>query len=453
MTNSGISTTTAAILGALALASSAKAGAIVHETTCENNACATAEEYTPNRGMREYEYVYYINAFGGSPSDPQLTSFDMRVTWDDSNDAECKATIDGMLCDSCVRCDVHDRDYPVSVDCRNLQSEIFGGKAATCEPLTDGPWPFVEIRDQVPPPPKPQYCYITRDELKRDVDKYIQDPSAFETRIGEWCVEDITDFSSLFSGYEDFNEPLDKWDTSKATNMHSMFNGATSFNQPLNHFDVSKVTNMRRMFENAKAFNQDLDKWNTESLERTNRMFRFAWSFDGDVSTWKTGKIVDMSEMFHHARVFDQDLSKWNVSRVTNMALMFAYAERFSSNIALWKTGQVINMRAMFASAHAFNSPLRQWDVSRVTSMRQMFLSANAFNQDISSWDVSQVANMDFMFEKAQSFNKDLCEWRFDFFDTKPSVVKMFSESACNALRDPEFSLERVTSWCHICDP
>lgn len=451
MKNTGISSTaTATILGALALASSTSNAAVyIHETTCENGACARAEEYLPKGG---FEYVYYINVMGDSPSDPQQTTFDMRVAWDNASGSECEATIDGMRCDSCVRCDVNDRDHPVSVDCRNVQSELFEGKMATCEPLTGGPWPFVEIIDPVPPPPKPQYCYITRDELKRDVDKYIQDPSAFETRIGEWCVEDITDFSSLFSGKESFNEPLDKWDTSKATNMHSMFNGATSFNQPLNHFDVSKVTNMRRMFENAKAFNQDLDEWNTESLERSNRMFRFAWSFNGDVSTWKTGKINDMSEMFHHARVFNQDLSKWDVSRVTNMALMFAYAEKFSSNLALWKTGQVTNMRAMFASAHSFNSPVRQWDVSRVTNMRQMFRSANAFNQEIENWDVSQVTNMDQMFEKAQSFDKNLCEWRLDFFDTHPSVQNMFSRSACPAVRNPEFVPGGVTSWCHVCE-
>jgi surface protein len=51
--------------------------------------------------------------------------------------------------------------------------------------------------------------------------------------IGKWDVSNITDFSNIFCGIEDFNEDTSKWNTGKATTMRRMFMDATKFNKDL----------------------------------------------------------------------------------------------------------------------------------------------------------------------------------------------------------------------------
>ena len=52
--------------------------------------------------------------------------------------------------------------------------------------------------------------------------------SVYGWPIGEWCVSPLTDFSNIFRGHREFNEPLDGWDVSKAVDLTQMFQGKLS---------------------------------------------------------------------------------------------------------------------------------------------------------------------------------------------------------------------------------
>lgn len=81
--------------------------------------------------------------------------------------------------------------------------------------------------------------------------------------LAGWDVSSVTDFSNLFSGKTQFNEPIGNWTVSSATNMKCMFQGATAFNQPLDSWgaNLHSVTTMARMFNGATTFNQPLSSW------------------------------------------------------------------------------------------------------------------------------------------------------------------------------------------------
>ncbi|MDC1524902.1 BspA family leucine-rich repeat surface protein [Planktomarina temperata] len=48
-----------------------------------------------------------------------------------------------------------------------------------------------------------------------------------------WDTSLVTDMSSAFSGYWQFNGDISGWDTSNVTNMGTMFSGASTFDQDL----------------------------------------------------------------------------------------------------------------------------------------------------------------------------------------------------------------------------
>lgn len=125
-------------------------------------------------------------------------------------------------------------------------------------------------------------CFSTNTELRNAVVSYVANPTpanpisvTYGYPIGSWCVDNVTDFSNVFSGLSTFDEPLTNWVTSKATTMGTcnsffvelnptattirphierltlyrwslglaaaMFKGASKFNQDLSQLDVSKV--------------------------------------------------------------------------------------------------------------------------------------------------------------------------------------------------------------------
>ncbi len=213
---------------------------------------------------------------------------------------------------------------------------------------------------------------LTNDNIKTFVYNYINENHIHNLpNINEWDVSNVTDMSSLFHDYADFNEDISNWDVSNVTNMEGMFAIATSFNQSLRKWNVSNVTNMASMFVEAMSFNQPLD-------------------YDENAS---------------------DDVGKgWDVSNVTNMDFMFAYATSFNQPLNNWNVSNVTSMNQMFYGAESFDQPLNNWNVSNVTNMTEMFASARSFNQDLSSWQIRQNINTLNMFDD-NYFMTDTSKW------------------------------------------
>lgn len=132
---------------------------------------------------------------------------------------------------------------------------------------------------------------ITDENFKQLVNTYFDDhknlPSDLKRLpIGQWDVSEVTDMSYLFSGRNDFNEPL-HWNVSKVKNMSRMFEYASSFNQPLN-WNVSNVENLEKMFEGATKFRQDLHDWMLPNNATIYNIFKGAKNMKGFWPGWTT---------------------------------------------------------------------------------------------------------------------------------------------------------------------
>jgi len=141
---------------------------------------------------------------------------------------------------------------------------------------------------------------------KMSIYKDIKDSPNYKGPISSWNVSNIKDMSSMFYGYELFNEDLSNWDVSNVEDMSRMFAGCRLFNQPLDNWDVSNVENMRSMFSGCEKFNQSLDKWNVSNVK-------------------------DMTELFYNCREFSQNLDSWTtkLGNLQNLADMFEGCEKF----------------------------------------------------------------------------------------------------------------------------
>ena len=280
-------------------------------------------------------------------------------------------------------------------------------------------------------------CYNTKEELKRDINLYLNDPVARQQMrpIGEWCVSKITDFSSLFTGRAapGFNEPLAGWDTSNAENMQGMFERAAEFNKDIGMWNTAKCTNMEAMFRGATKFNQDLF-WETSQVTNFGLMFNQAVSFNGEVSTFDTSSATRMRMMFYKASKFDGDISNWVTSAVTDMFWMFNEATSFNKPLNNWDVRKVTDMSRMFRKASAFNQPLNKWVIDSVTNTRFMFQSAVSFDQDLTSWDISGVNDIRGMFLSAERFNVNMCKWAEPIFANNVRVdYSVFAGTACDS--------------------
>lgn len=81
-------------------------------------------------------------------------------------------------------------------------------------------------------------CFTTNSELREAVKSYAKDGSKDSTvakrygyPISTWCTGLVDDFSLIFNGLTNFNEPLNGWDVSRAKTLSGMFFNARSFNQ------------------------------------------------------------------------------------------------------------------------------------------------------------------------------------------------------------------------------
>ena len=146
-----------------------------------------------------------------------------------------------------------------------------------------------------------------------------------------WDTSLVTDMSSAFSGYWQFNGDISGWDTSNVTNMSTMFSGASTFDQDLSRWNTANVTDMAGMFERALVFNQDLSLWKNSNVTDMGDMFENAVAFNQDLSQWQTSNVTDMGDMFRNAAAFDQEIRGWDVSKVTNFTNMFDGATAFAA--------------------------------------------------------------------------------------------------------------------------
>lgn len=63
--------------------------------------------------------------------------------------------------------------------------------------------------------------------------------------LANWNVQNVRDFSYMFSYAEQFDAPIGFWQTNSATDMAAMFYGAISFNRELN-WQTSGVTDFSK---------------------------------------------------------------------------------------------------------------------------------------------------------------------------------------------------------------
>ena len=120
------------------------------------------------------------------------------------------------------------------------------------------------------------YTPKTKKELQNAISQYINvvqwvnvDDNNNVTdiccHISTWNVQNIIDFSYLFSNRFNFNEDISNWNVKNVKNMRKMFSFANNFNKPLDKWDVGNVEDMSFMFEQCCNFNQNINNWNTTS--------------------------------------------------------------------------------------------------------------------------------------------------------------------------------------------
>ena len=203
-----------------------------------------------------------------------------------------------------------------------------------------------------------------------------------------WDTSSVTDMSSTFEGYAQFDGDVSRWDTSSVATMSVMFKGASSFNQDIGNWNTAEVTNMNGMFFIASAFDQDIGNWNTEKVTDMYYMFFEAFAFNQDIWGWNTAEVTAMNGMFRSASAFNQDIGGWNTEKVTSMEYMFHYASAFNQDIGSWNTAEVTSMEAMFSSASAFNHDISSWTGSAATTAQtDMFFGATAFEANFACDD------------------------------------------------------------------
>ena len=80
-------------------------------------------------------------------------------------------------------------------------------------------------------------CFVDRSELQDAVDDFLYNGSAssdagktYGGDMNDWCVDNVTDFSSIFAKKANFNMNIASWNVSQGTSFAFMFYNATSFN-------------------------------------------------------------------------------------------------------------------------------------------------------------------------------------------------------------------------------
>jgi len=131
-------------------------------------------------------------------------------------------------------------------------------------------------------------CFQDKLELELALNDYLMDNSpdtdvakTYGWPINAWCVDDVQDFSYLFSPTTNilkasFQERLSNWNMSGARTVESMFEGNEYYAQDVSSWNLSSCINFSRMFFGAESFTSDLCRWASIIPETANitQMFR-----------------------------------------------------------------------------------------------------------------------------------------------------------------------------------
>ena len=205
-----------------------------------------------------------------------------------------------------------------------------------------------------------------------------------DSSVSGWDTASVDNFSSVFAGCKNFNQPVTNWNTANAVTLRGLFDRCFVFNQPVNHFVTSNCTDFGYMFNACMVFNQDLSNFDTSKATKMDGMFRLAKLFNYPLNHFVTTQVTTFDTMFSSAFAFNQPLDTWNTGNVTNMNSMFFDANKFNQDISGWDVKKVTNMNSMFYYAKAFTGNLSQWCVTNITSTPANFAtSAGAFTKPV----------------------------------------------------------------------
>lgn len=136
------------MLAAVAAFKSAGAAIAISEPACEELSypyphmiCSEYQVYTPSPALLENGEIAYLGGYGYifNYSGDIYGGQRVEVSWEHSDDRECKAYMNGQMCNSCFRCDTSDSSDPVKIDCLGVSSDgITGISTDACTPLADG---------------------------------------------------------------------------------------------------------------------------------------------------------------------------------------------------------------------------------------------------------------------------------------------------------------------------
>lgn len=99
-----------------------------------------------------------------------------------------------------------------------------------------------------------------------------------------------------------------------------------NFNDPnIVNWNVSSITNFSRMFDGCLEFDQPIGNWDTSNGVEFDRMFADAMSFNHPIGDWNVSATYSMNSMFNGATLFNQNLNWWCLTNITSMPLDFAY--------------------------------------------------------------------------------------------------------------------------------
>ncbi len=124
------------------------------------------------------------------------------------------------------------------------------------------------------------------------------------TNCGFWDVSEVTNFSHMFDGANNFDDDLSGWTPIKADDMSYMF-ASSSFNGDISTWDVSSVSTMEYMFLDNDNYDQPIDSWDLSGID-INHMFFRADAFDQDLSTINFSGVSNMDDMLEEASSFSQ---------------------------------------------------------------------------------------------------------------------------------------------------
>jgi hypothetical protein len=114
--------------------------------------------------------------------------------------------------------------------------------------------------------------------------------ASFNQNLSLWPVEEVTSMQAMFRNAVSFNAPI-SLNTWAVEDFSYMFYGAEQFDQPINGLTTSSCANMAWMFSGAIWFNQPLASWDVSLVENMDGMFNDAWTFNQDLTPWCVPKI------------------------------------------------------------------------------------------------------------------------------------------------------------------